>query len=505
MMHRRQIPLQVREATQHDDGSATITGVGVPWGQTIDYRGQAESFARGAISPDDAVGVPLLWGHSEPIGHITEARDTEQGLEVVAQIVPTTLGRDAALLVRSGSVSGLSVGFQPVTMTQEQGGAVRYDSASLHELSLVANPAYPDARVSDVRADESTTTTTLEGTETMTEELDQRVSALADELDHRMAAVTDRIQQVDARVPAQTQPVLSVREGFGMLLADLAETGQYRALADVVSSANTGLLPPTWADDVVNYLDTRRPVMNAAGSMAYPATGTTFTQPKVTQDTTVAARGTEATEPPTQALTTSTTTYSTSFLAGSVGIGVETLETSSPSAMQLVTENLLDQYAIASESAFVTAAEAAGTHLGNALTTTDWGTIVADIVAASLDVYTATNAPGDLLALTTASWEALLTATDGDNRRVLAPNGPTNADGAALITSQSVNVAGVQAFHSPQSSVDMLFNTRSLRVMEKPPMQLRQVNVGNLTEQVGVIGGIIPLPLVPTGIITFEA
>ena len=151
----RTLTLHPDEIRAADDGVLEFDGIAVPYDTTIVYGGVEEQFARGAIDPDSVLGTPLLWSHdtAEPIGALVAARDIEAGLEIDATVQPTTRGRDAILLLRSGTPMGLSVGFTPVEQKSTPTGVV-YTRAEMAELSTTPLPAYSKAQVSAVRAEE---------------------------------------------------------------------------------------------------------------------------------------------------------------------------------------------------------------------------------------------------------------------------------------------------------------------------------------------------------------
>lgn len=97
--------------------------------------------------------IKLLWNHdtgavlgSTRAGTLALVED-EKGLRVSATLPNTTHGRDAAELVRRGDVSGWSFGFSLPTRGgdswSEDGTERVLKSVRLHEVSLVAFPAYP--------------------------------------------------------------------------------------------------------------------------------------------------------------------------------------------------------------------------------------------------------------------------------------------------------------------------------------------------------------------------
>jgi HK97 family phage prohead protease len=99
---------------------------------------------RGAFG---AVGaVPLLWQHrGSPVGVVERVAEDNRGLRVIGRIEDARL----AALVSSGAVAGLSFGYRVRGARRGlQGGRVReLTSLELVEISLVAQPVQPSARV----------------------------------------------------------------------------------------------------------------------------------------------------------------------------------------------------------------------------------------------------------------------------------------------------------------------------------------------------------------------
>lgn len=106
------------------------------------------AFKRSLQSRND---IKLLWNHDTGIvlgstraGTLRLVEDN-YGLKVVASLPDTSAGRDASVLLKRGDVSAMSFGF---TVPQggdswDKSGAVRtLNRVSLHEVSLVAFPAY---------------------------------------------------------------------------------------------------------------------------------------------------------------------------------------------------------------------------------------------------------------------------------------------------------------------------------------------------------------------------
>lgn len=117
-------------------------------------------------------GLPLLWQHEarEPIGRIEQMREDARGLRVFGLIaLGTRRGRDAAALLRSRALTGLSIGYRVRRFEMDRKRRLRrLLEVELMEISLVTFPMQPRARVLGVEtvvasAWNSITTETVDG------------------------------------------------------------------------------------------------------------------------------------------------------------------------------------------------------------------------------------------------------------------------------------------------------------------------------------------------------
>jgi uncharacterized protein len=135
----------------------TIVGTIVPYGTEARIGNYTETFAPGAFADADPAQIPLTTVHdreSLPIGRAVSFTDGPAGLEAELRVSETRLGDEALTLIRDGAATGLSVGFIPLEDRWDQARTmVERVKAKLVEISLVAFPAYADARVMAVRSE----------------------------------------------------------------------------------------------------------------------------------------------------------------------------------------------------------------------------------------------------------------------------------------------------------------------------------------------------------------
>lgn len=128
-----------------DDVVALITPWDVP-GHTA--RG-LETYARGSFRAADFVGLPVLYRHGDPVGHVRAAVDTPQGVVGFLRMASTALAVEVAQLVDDRAVTGVSVGFTETTPAarSRDGRRVVVTGGHPHEVTITPTPAYRTARV----------------------------------------------------------------------------------------------------------------------------------------------------------------------------------------------------------------------------------------------------------------------------------------------------------------------------------------------------------------------
>jgi HK97 family phage prohead protease len=250
----------------------TIIGLAVPYGQEIELTGNLkERFEAGAI--DGVEDVKLFYGHEEPIGKVTEGRDTPEGYEIVAKISDTPRGNEVYTLLKDDVLNRFSVGFFPV-VDRKEGQTIVRELVDLKEVSVVPFPAFEGAKITEVRSEaepqaEPADETPIETeSETMSENIELDVRSVQDEV-AELRRVIEAGKAVEIAAPA-THKFRSQGEFAKGLLAGDEDA---KALARAAStSADAAVLPP-----FVGYLDTlintNRPTLSAFNRGALPASG----------------------------------------------------------------------------------------------------------------------------------------------------------------------------------------------------------------------------------------
>lgn len=103
-----------------------------------------------------ALPLPMLFGHdlNDPVG-VWEAMGEARGALVVKGrllVEDVARAREVRVLVRSGAVRGLSIGFVTKKAASRAGGGRTITSLELLEVSLVTLPMHPGARVTSAKS-----------------------------------------------------------------------------------------------------------------------------------------------------------------------------------------------------------------------------------------------------------------------------------------------------------------------------------------------------------------
>jgi len=98
--------------------------------------------------------IALRWNHYGPvIGKWLELREDEAGLYVEGELTPGhSAAEDAYALMKHGAVTGLSIGFRPVQITDRGDGTRDLKEIELVEISVVESPADLAAQIGDVKS-----------------------------------------------------------------------------------------------------------------------------------------------------------------------------------------------------------------------------------------------------------------------------------------------------------------------------------------------------------------
>lgn len=144
------------EARTTEDGRV-VAGIGIAYGETTEVGDSfREVFAPGAFRNALSADILALFGHdrNRVLGRTTAGtlrlREDQQGVHYEIDLPDTSDGRDLAVSVGRGDITGTSFGFRAVKETWDDtvNPPVRtIHEALLREISPTADPAYGDTTI----------------------------------------------------------------------------------------------------------------------------------------------------------------------------------------------------------------------------------------------------------------------------------------------------------------------------------------------------------------------
>jgi HK97 family phage prohead protease len=492
---------EIREDSTNGDIVGTGHGMAVPYGTETQIGGVRESFAPGAFNVNDVIGKPLAYRHGEPIGRITGAESREDGLYIDFDIVNTAQGRDAAVLARTDSIKGLSVGFISARSAMSKArDMITHTAANLLEVSLTPYPAYATAGVSSIREEE--------GDQNMSEIMDSTEQISVDqEAREAVAQLRETVKEIEAKAFV-TEPVhpLAAYRSFGEYSkAVLAGEVESRALADQITTNNPGVLPPNWAMDVKNIVDLGRPAITAMGVESAGVTGLEFAWPYFDGDLAliVEEQQTQKTEVNSVRIDILKGTATLDTYAAGSDISYQLLQRSSPSYLDAHNRIMANSYSFITNKAFADALDArvcAGSDLNyNIAGDTDGLDFREYVFEASVLVETETGLPATVVMV----GSSLFRKFGGWSSFNPATYSVQNVSGVATASTLAVNVSGLPVVHvrTLPANRAIISNTTTASWIEDGPRLATAENVANLGRDVAIYGYGVTAIYNPCGIV----
>jgi HK97 family phage prohead protease len=373
----------------------TISGTAVPYNVPATVSdGTAVIFKPGSL-PVEGKAPRLFMYHdaSQPVGVVTERVDTEEGMMFSAKISATTLGNDALVMALDGTIDQVSVGVNPTKFSYDEEGTMIIESADWMELSLVPIGAFGDAaNITKVAASihQEPEEVVLNEEVVPEQEIEpmSEVTAPAVEATIPTAPIFAQAKK-EFVLPSAGEYMAAYHIGgdtFKNINAAVAEytaskrTALQAAAGDVLTTDTPGLLPVPVLGPLVQDLNFLRPVVDAVGARAYPDNGQskTFIRPTITTHTSVASQS-ELGSASATTMVIASNSISKTTLAGQVTLSVQDIDFTSPAAMQLILNDLMGEYMIASDNLaadnLLTAANSSGV----------WDGTVADLLKSVYD------------------------------------------------------------------------------------------------------------------------
>lgn len=495
--------LEYREFTirEKNDEERSVSGIAVPYNQSTNVGDYRESFEKGTFS-DHEGSVPFFYGHDHrtgglPIGKVAEVRETDEGLEVKAFFSQTSKGDEVYTLVRDGVLDKFSIGFKPVKSVKRDGVVVR-TKGELKEVSIVPMPAYANAAVSEVRADnhnEKENDSTMSNDNVDAPEVAEIREAVSD-LERKVSVLSNGVSATNA---SQYRSIAEIVKGFAERKAD-AEV-EVRAWDGVSLADNDDATRPAWVNKALELIEPKRPFSNLFRKEALPATGMSYVYPYVSGVTGAAGvQVNEGDDLTMVQITSNTKTNSIVTIGVAASLSRQVIERSEVAMLETTLRHMYNEYAIATEKrvadAFKNAAGIQTAVLGGTTQVAhadadafDWLEAVDD--GNGLIDDNARGAKASVVVVSRDVFRSMVRVADSTGRPLFALNGDgVNTVGSLSVPGARGTISGLPVVVIPTLDAGSLFvvSGDALTVREDPFKSLQDENIINLTKDFSVYG-----------------
>jgi HK97 family phage prohead protease len=462
--------ITVDAAAADDKPSRSISGVAVTYDETATVNdGTQVRFLQGSL-PVTGRDPKLYMQHdaNQIVGKVVERVDTPQGMMFTAKISGTRLGDEALTLANDGVIDAVSVGVTPTKFSYDEEGVMIVESATWSELSLVSEGAFAGAVITEVAASapdevaegipETELTSAIQSDQEPTQEIKDMTDKKDETVVEAAQATTDKLWAQPARkfnLPTPGEYMAAMHIG-GTTFENVAratnefvkanQSALQAAAGDIVTTDTPGLLPVPVLGPVFQDLNFIRPVVNAVGARAMPSNGATktFVRPTITTHTSVAPQSSELAAASATTMVIASNTVSKTTLAGQVTLSIQDVDFTDPAALNIILNDLVGEYMLASDNVAADAITAGATASGATWTvaSTDPSSLMNALYVAAYNILTATNFLPDHIFVDPNVWVYLGKQLDGDKRPIFPYVGAAglqgmNAGGTANITQMS--------------------------------------------------------------------
>jgi HK97 family phage prohead protease len=433
MIHFINVPITL-DAAAGEDAPKTITGLAVPWfpvSATV-MDGTKVSFQRGAF--DLNMKAPkLLENHdmSALRGVVSSLADMPEGLGFTATFAKTGAASDAIELVKAGAYDSVSVGAVPTKFKYDKNGVMVVSKADLVEISLVAQPAFKDAIITEIAASEPDAT---------------EPTPIDSEEEPEVATQENPVVEVEASIIPTTPIYATAKREFVMPSAaeyisaafvggdkwrEMSE-GLRAAAPNVATADIPGVLPIPIVQPVYNNFVGRRPVIDAIGAKAMPQGGKVFIRPEVTTHTSIAVQSAENAALQSGTFVVTDNQVTKAAYGGYVTLSEQSIDWSQPEIIGLILDDMGRIYAnqtddVAADNLKTGATTTRAFTAASATDPSYWSSWVG---GAATTILTASNGNSPThLFLSPDYWSVLLSLSDTSKRPLFPQVGPMNAFG----------------------------------------------------------------------------
>jgi HK97 family phage major capsid protein len=268
---------------------------------------------------------------------------------------------------------------------------------------------------------------------------------------------------------------------------------EMRALDDLITTDNLGVVPEAFSSELIGVIDPSRPFLQTTRKIDLPRSGMTLNLPKIVTRPTAGVQATEKTEITSTATSVTSVGFDAVTIAGGGDISLQLLKRSDPSYLSFYLELMAEAYAGNAEAEALDALITSGVNSGGAMDPE--ALVLAD---AWSDTFQAVRKPPDTIWLSSPAVGAFLDAkADGTNAPLYGQITANFTAGGGV----GGSISGLRAVHVPSldaTDIDVIIGPSRAFVWTEDGTYTLQVDVpAKAGRDVAVVGMLWFAPLYP--------
>jgi HK97 family phage prohead protease len=486
-----------------------ITGIIVPFGKPGLTNFGKVIFEQGSLKLGEDVKLYEDHDMNKVRGRMIDHEVTPIGIIGKFKVARTSAGDDVLALAQDGLKSGLSIGAS-IDQYENKEDEIYVTAASILEVSIVDTPAFAEAQITDVAAQQAdeTEVTAISASDEQTNQTESEVTSMGNPEEvtpvveaapevavEASKAVSAPVAYAKPRVNTNVTAGEYAKAQFNALQGNSDARDLIAAIEQATTTENIGVVPPSYLRDLIGIIDNSMPFADSLEQGVLPTSGMKFYRPVIgTQATT--AQTAEAVEFDSTDTTITSKEVNVVKIAGANKVSVELLDRSDPAYLDVLLRELAASWAQKADAyAFATATASAGTSTG--------GTLYAAIADGIADSYAILRKTPNRFLADTGNFATLLSAVDGNQRPLFSAAAPQNA--AGLMTQGSTNgtIAGLQLVVDPNIDtgagvVGIVYSSDAATMYKSSAFQLRTNVVSTGEVEIGIYGYVALCDKYPT-------
>jgi HK97 family phage prohead protease len=442
-------------------------------------------------------------------GRMIDHEVTPIGIIGKFKVARTSAGDDVLALAQDGLKSGLSIGAS-IDQYENKEDEIYVTAASILEVSIVDTPAFAEAQITDVAAqqadetevtansasDEQTNQTESEVTSMGNpEEVTPVVEAAPEVAVEASKAVSAPVAYAKPRVNTNITAGEYAKAQFNAMQGNNDARDLIATIDAATTAENIGVVPPTYLRDLIGIIDNSMPFADSLEQGTLPASGMKFYRPILGAQATTAVTA-EAVEFDSTDTAITSKEIDVVKIAGANKVSVELLDRSDPAYLDILLRQLAANWAQKADTYAATQC-LSGAVVSSGATLY---TAIADGIADSYGILRKT--PNRFLA-DTGNFAELLGAVDGSARPLFAAAAPQNAAGLMSQGSTAGTIAGLQLVVDPNFDTGtgvkgVVYSSDAATMYKSSAFQLRTNVVSTGEVEIGIYGYVATCAKYPT-------